>query len=93
MAKRSGGRSIYLAAGAACAYPIWLADEPTIEAFVAGCPGPVNIYARPEAPTLGRLAELGVARVSFGPWIHRLAMREARRVLEHIGRGEWPIGS
>jgi 2-methylisocitrate lyase-like PEP mutase family enzyme len=68
--------NLYLQAGADCVYPIWVADEPTIQELVAGIRGPVNIYARPEAPSPARLAELGVARVSFGPWIHRLAMRE-----------------
>ncbi len=77
----------YLEAGAACVYPIWVADEPTIAAFVDACRGPVNVYVRPEAPPIERLAALGVARVSFGPWIHRLAMREARRVLDRIAAG------
>lgn len=83
----------YLAAGADCIYPIMAADEPTIAALVAGIPGPVNIYARPEAPTVPRLAELGVARVSFGPWIQRLAMRGGVRALERIRDGVGPYSS
>ncbi|HTS15083.1 MAG TPA: isocitrate lyase/phosphoenolpyruvate mutase family protein [Candidatus Sulfotelmatobacter sp.] len=82
---RRGNR--YLEAGADCVYPIWVADEPTIAALVAGIHGPVNIYARPEAPSPTRLAELGVARVSFGPWIHRLAMREVARLAAAIAAG------
>jgi len=80
--------NLYLDAGADCVYPIWVADEPTIQALVEGISGPVNIYARPEAPPPARLAELGVARVSFGPWIHRLAMREVARVATAIAAGE-----
>jgi 2-methylisocitrate lyase-like PEP mutase family enzyme len=81
--------NLYLEAGADCVYPIWVADEPTIQALVAGIHGPVNIYARPEAPSPGRLAELGVARISFGPWIHRLATREVTRLVTAIAAGEY----
>jgi 2-methylisocitrate lyase-like PEP mutase family enzyme len=80
--------NLYLEAGADCVYPIWVADEPTIQALVAGIHGPVNIYARPEAPSPARLVELGVARVSFGPWIHRLTMREVSRLVTAIAAGE-----
>ncbi len=59
----------YAAAGADCVYPIGVADEATIEAFVAtGIP--VNILLRPGAPTIARLAELGVARISLGHFLH-----------------------
>ena len=59
----------YAAAGADCVYPIGVADEATIEAFVAtGIP--VNILLRPGAPDIARLAELGVARISLGHFLH-----------------------
>lgn len=80
----------YLDAGADCVYPIMAADESTIADLVQGLPGPVNVYARPEAPRPTRLAELGVARVSYGPWIHRLAMRAVVRAVERIRDDEDP---
>ncbi len=81
---------LYLAAGADCVYPIGVADEPTIAALVAGVGGPVNIYAQPSAPQLARLAQLGVARVSYGPWLHRLAMQAMQRALARIAGGGDP---
>ena len=81
---------LYLAAGADCVYPIGVADEPTISALVAGVGGPINIYAQPNAPPLARLAQLGVARVSYGPWLHRLAMQAVQRALARIAGGEDP---
>lgn len=54
----------YAAAGADCLYPIRLADESLIAQFVSAVDRPVNILAR-RAPPISRLAELGVARVSF----------------------------
>lgn len=79
-----------LAAGADCVYPIGVADEPTIAALVAGAGGPVNIYAQPSAPSLARLADLGVARVSYGPWLQRLAMQAVQRALLRIADGADP---
>jgi 2-methylisocitrate lyase-like PEP mutase family enzyme len=84
---------LYLAAGADCVYPIGVADEPTISALVAGAGGPINIYAQPSAPPLARLAGLGVARVSYGPWLHRLAMQAMQRALARIGGGADPYSS
>lgn len=82
---------LYMAAGADCVYPIMVADEPTIAALVAGIGAPLNVYARPGAPSLARLAELGVARVSFGPWIQRLALRAVDGILARIRAGEDPF--
>lgn len=84
---------LYIAAGADCVYPIMAADEPTLAALVDGIDGPLNVYARPEAPSLARLAEIGVARVSYGPWIHRLAMRAAVAALARIAGGEDPYAT
>jgi 2-methylisocitrate lyase-like PEP mutase family enzyme len=59
----------YREAGADGVYPIGVADEPTIVAFVeTGIP--VNILLSPGAPPIERLAELGVARVSLGHFLH-----------------------
>jgi 2-methylisocitrate lyase-like PEP mutase family enzyme len=59
----------YRDAGADCVYPIGVADEPTIPAYV-GTGIPVNILLRPGAPPIERLAELGVARISLGHYLH-----------------------
>jgi 2-methylisocitrate lyase-like PEP mutase family enzyme len=84
---------LYLEAGADCIYPIMVTDEATITAFVEAFGGMVNVYARPQAPPLPRLAALGVARVSFGPWLHRLAMRETEAVLRDIAGGQDPYST
>ena len=55
---------LYLQAGANCVFPIRLADEELIGEFVRRVEGPVNVVAA-GAPPLARLAELGVARISF----------------------------
>jgi 2-methylisocitrate lyase-like PEP mutase family enzyme len=63
---------LYLGAGADCVFPIRLADDQLIGEFVRRVGGPVNIVAA-GAPPLARMAELGVARVSFaGTLMNRL---------------------
>lgn len=61
----------YLAAGADCVYPIAVVEPDAIRAVVAGIPGPVNVVYGRGALTLAELADLGVARVSFGPALQR----------------------
>jgi 2-methylisocitrate lyase-like PEP mutase family enzyme len=44
----------------------------------------VNILKTPRAPAIGALAELGVARVSYGSLVHRDVMDQFTRVLGSI---------
>ncbi|WP_189169108.1 isocitrate lyase/phosphoenolpyruvate mutase family protein [Pilimelia anulata] len=82
----------YLAAGADCVYPIWVADHDEVAALVAGIDGPVNILCRPGSPDPAGLARLGVARVSFGPFLHRRALAAFDADLARIRAGAAPYG-
>jgi 2-methylisocitrate lyase-like PEP mutase family enzyme len=64
----------YLEAGADCVYPITLWERDVLASFVAEAGSPVNIMASPRAPTVGELAELGVARISLAGSLFRGAM-------------------
>jgi 2-methylisocitrate lyase-like PEP mutase family enzyme len=55
-------------------FPIMVTDEPVIGALVERIPGPVSVLYRPGMPSPARLAELGVARVTFGPGLYRATM-------------------
>jgi 2-methylisocitrate lyase-like PEP mutase family enzyme len=66
--------SAYLAAGADCVYPIFLSDDDVIARFVEAVGGPVNVLATPAAPPRDRLAEVGVARISYGAGLHQRTM-------------------
>jgi 2-methylisocitrate lyase-like PEP mutase family enzyme len=81
---------LYLEAGADCVYPIGVADEATIARLVEAVPGPVNVLLRPGAPSLDRLAQLGVRRVSLGSLLHRTAQRALADALEGLRAGEGP---
>jgi 2-methylisocitrate lyase-like PEP mutase family enzyme len=56
----------YVEAGVDCVYPIALWEEATLREFVAEAGAPVNALAIDQAPSPAELAELGVARISYG---------------------------
>lgn len=64
----------YAAAGADGIFVPLLVDQTLIRRMVELSPLPVNVMALGAAPPLDSLAQLGVARVSFGPGPYRLAM-------------------
>jgi 2-methylisocitrate lyase-like PEP mutase family enzyme len=64
----------YLAAGVDCVFPIVLWERDALSRFTAEVGGPVNVVRLPQAPSLAELAELGVARVSWGILLHGAAM-------------------
>jgi 2-methylisocitrate lyase-like PEP mutase family enzyme len=76
------GRS-YRDAGADSVYPILVGDQADIAALVEGL-GAVNVMIYPGAPGPARLAELGVARVSWGSGIHRRVMAGLRSLLAEL---------
>jgi 2-methylisocitrate lyase-like PEP mutase family enzyme len=76
----------YRGAGVDCLYPIFLSDPDAIAAFVEAVGAPVNILATPQAPPLTRLADMGVARVSYGSSIHTRTMQELAAFLATLAR-------
>jgi 2-methylisocitrate lyase-like PEP mutase family enzyme len=64
----------YLEAGVDCVFPIILWETDALRRFVSEVRGPVNVIRLPQAPPLAELAELGVARVSWGTLLHWDAM-------------------
>jgi 2-methylisocitrate lyase-like PEP mutase family enzyme len=51
-------------------------------------PQRLTLLPAPGSPTLARLAELGVARVSFGPFPQRVALTALQQMVEGVARGE-----
>ncbi len=65
----------FLDVGADCVFVPGLLDEPTVAALVEGIgERRVSVIAAPGSIPQARLAELGVARVSFGPWTQRATL-------------------
>lgn len=65
----------YLDVGAACIFVPGKLDEATVTALVAGIGwGKVSVINVPGSLSPAKLQELGVARISYGPWIQRVAL-------------------
>jgi 2-methylisocitrate lyase-like PEP mutase family enzyme len=77
---------LYRAAGADCVYPILLSDEAAIAEFVVAAAGaPVNVLADRHPPA--RLAELGVARISFGPRLYQASQAQLADLIRKFLEG------
>jgi 2-methylisocitrate lyase-like PEP mutase family enzyme len=64
----------YLEAGVDCVYPIVLSEPDALRRFTSEVRGLVNVIRGQQTPSLAELAALGVARVSWGPYLYRDAM-------------------
>jgi 2-methylisocitrate lyase-like PEP mutase family enzyme len=84
----------FLDAGAACVFVPGLLDEPTITGLVEGIgERRVSLIGVPGMPPGSRLAELGVARVSYGPWSQRVALTAlAATATDLLAGGSLPEG-
>jgi 2-methylisocitrate lyase-like PEP mutase family enzyme len=79
---------MYADAGADCIFPIGLSRDSDIARFVEESGAPVNILARSGVSSPERLAELGVARITFGSIPYRLAVAEAEAAVRRYLAGD-----
>jgi 2-methylisocitrate lyase-like PEP mutase family enzyme len=77
----------YVDAGADCVYPIALWQTDALRTFVDQAGAPVNITRMPQAPSPVELAALGVARVSWGPFLYWDAMSRLGAQLAELKAG------
>src|SRR6266545_3453352 len=74
----------YAAAGADCIYPIGPGDEATARMLRDRIESPINILGGPTAAPLLVLREIGINRVSFGPFVFRSCLRKFVDVVEGL---------
>jgi len=77
----------YLRAGADVVFVPGVTDEPTIAELVSGIGGPLNVLAGATSPSIERLRDLGVARVSLGSGAMGYALARFRDVAASLRRG------
>lgn len=79
---------VFARAGADGLFVPGVVDETLIARLVEASPLPVNIMVEANTPSVSRLAELGVARVSYGPGPYLTVMKQldeaARVALSHV---------
>lgn len=79
----------YLDAGADCVFVPGRLDRTTVGELVAGIgERKVSLLAIPGSVPVSELAELGVARVSYGPWSQRIALTALADVGADLLRGD-----
>jgi 2-methylisocitrate lyase-like PEP mutase family enzyme len=66
----------YRAAGADCIYPVGPGDKETVIELRRRIDGPINILATATATPLKSLQEIGISRVSFGPYVFRSCLKK-----------------
>ncbi len=74
----------YNAAGADCVYPIGPGDEYTVKKLREEISSPINILATENACSLKELQNIGINRVSFGPFIFRSCYRKFLTISEEL---------
>lgn len=74
---------LYLQAGADCIYPIGVQDKEDLTTLLAELDGPVNANTGDQLD-LQTLADLGVARVSYGPRFYRTALADLKINVEQL---------
>jgi 2-methylisocitrate lyase-like PEP mutase family enzyme len=78
----------YLDAGAPVVFVPGKLDEEQITTLVeAFGPQRLTLIGLPGIPSLARLEELGVARVSYGPMAQRVALTALQQLVEEIHNG------
>lgn len=88
LADAIGRGRAYLDAGAPCVFVPGRVDEAEVERLVeAFGPQRLTLIGVPGTPPLARLEELGVARVSYGPWSQRVALTALQRLVEDVVAG------
>jgi 2-methylisocitrate lyase-like PEP mutase family enzyme len=81
----------YLDAGADCIFFLGLSTEELVEKAIAEVNGKISVIAHPGAVPLPRLAELGVSRVSFGPFMLGLTLAHLQQATAQLtSLGEYP---
>lgn len=82
----------YLKAGATSAFVPFIGDAGVIERLVKAIDGPINVIAGPGMVSIKELARIGVARISTGGTLTRMALgmvRQAARELLTTGTYEF----
>lgn len=71
----------YIEAGADCVYPMGHLDPDIIRTLVDAIDAPVNVMSTRDGPSVDELADIGIARISFGSGLYTALVDEHRSML------------
>jgi 2-methylisocitrate lyase-like PEP mutase family enzyme len=74
----------YCKAGADCVYPIGVLDLETIKTLRKEISSPINILGSHRTVPLKTMQDIGINRVTFGPFIFRSALKKFVNIIEEL---------
>ena len=74
----------YIKSGADCIYPVGVLDLETVKTLRKEIKSPINILGSTKSVPLKTLQEIGINRVSFGPFIFRSLLKKFADVVDEI---------
>jgi len=75
----------YINAGADCVYPVGVLDLETIKSLRKAISSPINILGSHRTIPLKTVQEIGINRVTFGPFVFRSAIKKFVNIIEDLG--------
>ena len=76
----------YCKAGADCVYPIGVLDLETIKTLRKEISSPINILGSHRTVSLKTMQDIGINRVTFGPFVFRSALKKFVNIIDELGR-------
>lgn len=74
----------YIKAGADCIYPVGVLDLETVKILRKEIKAPINILGSAKSVPLKTLQEIGINRISFGPFIFRSLLKKFSDIVDEI---------
>ena len=74
----------YFKAGADCIYPVGVLDLETIQILRKEIKSPINILGSAKSVPLKTLQDIGINRVSFGPFIFRSCLKKFSDIVDEL---------
>jgi 2-methylisocitrate lyase-like PEP mutase family enzyme len=74
----------YCKAGADCVYPVGVLDLETIETLRRAISSPINILGSHSTIPLKTIQNIGINRVTFGPFLFRSALKKFVNIVEEL---------
>ncbi|UCH64444.1 MAG: isocitrate lyase/phosphoenolpyruvate mutase family protein [Ignavibacterium sp.] len=75
----------YIKSGADCVYPVGVLDLETIKALRKSINSPINILGSHRTIPLKTMQEVGLNRVTFGPFLFRSSLKKFVNIVEELG--------
>ncbi|MEJ2193685.1 MAG: isocitrate lyase/phosphoenolpyruvate mutase family protein [Ignavibacteriaceae bacterium] len=80
----------YIKAGADCVYPVGVLNLEIIKTLRKAISSPINILGSHRTIPLKTMQEIGINRVTFGPFLFRSALKKFVNIAEELGKmGEY----